>query len=85
MNGERRTTLRGVVTDLVLRGVVADLDISVSILEGARDDEQEYHDNVPESMQQGEKGERTQEIIDELEEAISSLKSAVNTINGVIS
>ena len=42
-------------------------------LEGIRDDEQEYVDNMPESLQQGEKGEAAQEAISQLEEAIEAL------------
>jgi phage host-nuclease inhibitor protein Gam len=43
-------------------------------IETIRDAEQEYYDNMPESFQSGEKGERTQEAIDALESAISDLE-----------
>lgn len=40
-------------------------------LETIRDDEQSYYDNMPESLQGGEKGDKSQEAIDALDEAIS--------------
>lgn len=43
------------------------------LLEQARDEEQEYYDNMPESFQSGEKGGAAQEAIDLLEQKISEL------------
>ena len=43
-------------------------------LEEIRDEEQEAYDNLPESMQDGEKGEKMYEAIDNLETACSSLE-----------
>lgn len=48
-----------------------------SILESARDDEQEYFDNMPDSLKDGEKGEKAQTAIDALDEAISACETAV--------
>ena len=45
------------------------------LLEQARDEEQEYLDNMPESFQSGDKGSAAQEAIDALETAISDLDS----------
>ena len=39
-----------------------------------RDEEKEYLDNMPESLQDGEKGETAQENIDNLESALDSLE-----------
>jgi len=41
-----------------------------------RDEEQEAYDNMPESFQGGEKGEKAQECISAIEDAISSLEDA---------
>lgn len=43
------------------------------ILEQCRDDEQEYYDNMPESFQNGNKGEVAIEGIGVLDEAVSAL------------
>lgn len=45
-------------------------------LEQARDEEQEYLDNMPENMQFGEKGEKAQTAIDNLQTAIDECESA---------
>lgn len=44
------------------------IDRARGILEEVRDEEQESFDNLPEGLQEGEKGERMQENIDALEE-----------------
>lgn len=43
-------------------------------LEGIRDEEQEYYDNMPESLQGGEKGETAQSAIDAMETVIMALE-----------
>ena len=42
-------------------------------IEGIRDEEQEYFDNMPEGFQNGDKGSTAQEAIDNLEAAIDDL------------
>lgn len=44
-------------------------------LESIRDEEQEYHDLMPESFQNGEKGEKSQASIDAIEEGIVLLET----------
>lgn len=46
-----------------------------SILEEVRDEEQDYYDNMPESFQSGEKGDKAQEFADKLSEAADSVES----------
>lgn len=46
-----------------------------SELETIRDEEQEYYDNMPENMQNGEKGDTAQSNVSSLEEAINNLES----------
>jgi len=52
----------------------------VELIEEIRDEEQDAHDNLPESMIDGERGERMEEAIDHLEDAIADLESAVENI-----
>ena len=47
------------------------------MLEGVKDDEQEYFDNMPESLQGGDKGQAA-------EAAVSALDDAVNELDGAI-
>jgi uncharacterized coiled-coil DUF342 family protein len=43
-------------------------------LECLRDEEQEYYDNMPESLQGGEKGEAAQSAVDAMETVLSALE-----------
>ena len=52
---------------------VAMIEEAKSILETCRDEEQDYFDNMPESFQDGQKGEDAQTAIDALDEAISQI------------
>lgn len=51
-----------------------------SELETLRDEEQEAFDNVPESIQEGERGQAMETSISSLEDAISSLEDATNSL-----
>lgn len=44
-------------------------------LETLRDEEQEYYDNMPESFQNGERGQKAQEAIDAMETVIGDLEN----------
>lgn len=46
-----------------------------TILEVARDEERDYFDNMPESIQEGAKGEKAEAVAETLEEAIDDLES----------
>jgi flagellar biosynthesis chaperone FliJ len=74
MNKERR---RQLTEALEMLTVVKDR------LEIIRDEEQEYYDNMPESFQDGTKGERAQEAIDSIESIISSLDDAIDGFSGI--
>lgn len=50
------------------------IDRARGILEEVRDEEQESFDNLPEGLQEGEKGERMQENIDALEDFLDNLE-----------
>ena len=49
----------------------------LSELEGIMEEEQEYFENIPENMQDGERAEKSQESIDQLEYAIDALQSCL--------
>lgn len=67
MNKERRKAIGEIVDKL------GDLKIEV---EEIRDDEEQALEALPESFQYGEKGDKMQEGIDALDNAISSLEEA---------
>lgn len=48
------------------------------------DEEQEYFDNMPESLQTGEKGEAAEAAISELNEAIGALENAEANLNSAV-
>jgi hypothetical protein len=79
MNKDRRKALAGAV-ELVGK-IEADIEEAKSLIETARDEEQDYFDNMPEAFQQGDKGEAAQNAISELDEAVSQLEAAIDHVN----
>lgn len=72
MNKERRKELASIAEELDrLKGAV---DEQRERIEAVKDEEQETFDNMPESFQNGEKGERAQAVIDALDSAGSELE-----------
>lgn len=63
MNKQRRQRITTIL-DAVQQNIID--------LEAIRDEEQEAFDNLPESLQDAERGQSMQEALDALEEAISS-------------
>lgn len=57
------------------------LNRAVTIVELVKDEEQDSYDNLPENLQDGERGEAMQEAIDELQIAIDSINDAMNHID----
>lgn len=55
-----------------------------SIIESCRDDEEDAYDNLPESFQDGERGEEMQEYIDVMDEAMDQIDEAANAIEEII-
>ena len=52
-------------------------------LEMVRDAEQEAFDNLPDSLQQGERGQAMEEAIGNLESTIANLEDAAGEIEGI--
>jgi len=52
-----------------------------SELETHLSDEQDYFDNMPESLQGGDKGDKAQQAVDAMQESIDLLSQAVENLN----
>lgn len=71
MNAERRKKIS------VLVGQLSEIKDAIETL---KDEEQEYYDNMPESFQNGDKGEAATTAIDQLEQADTSLQEVVDAL-----
>ena len=67
-----------------LQGYVDSLDEIKSNIETMMEDETEKLDNMPEGLQESERGEAIQEAIDNLESASSSLEEAIDYLNEIL-
>lgn len=67
-----------------LQGYVDSLDEIKSNIETMMEDETEKLDNMPEGLQESERGEVMQEAIDNLESAASSIEEAIDYLNEII-
>lgn len=82
MNKARRTEIAKVITSIeelkasaaTLAGQLSDIKDSI---EQIRDDEQEYYDNMPDNMRDGDKGEAAQSAVNALEEAMSGVETMI--------
>lgn len=72
MNNDRRTRL-GEVRD--------SLDDIITQIEELKDEEQEAYDNLPEGLQQSDRGDKMQTAIETMEEAISAIGDVQQTID----
>lgn len=61
MNNSRRAELRA---------VIAVIESAIEKVESVKDDEQMSYDNLPEGIQDSDRGETMQEAIDNLDEAV---------------
>jgi hypothetical protein len=71
MNAKRRKA----ISELLSR-----LDSLKNELEILRDEEQEYFDNMPDSLQQGEKGDTAAEEVSSMDDAINSMDEACSSL-----
>lgn len=72
MNKARREALSKVVSEIEGLRVA---------LEELKDQESEYFDNMPESLQSGDKGQVAEEAVAQMEEALDALDTALDCIN----
>lgn len=73
MNKERRK---------LIHDAVALMEQAKALLEEAAEGEREFYDNMPESIQLGEKGDRASEVADQIEAALDGLDNVIADIDG---
>jgi hypothetical protein len=62
---------------------IASLKEIKSKLESMKDDEEEKYDNMPEGLQDSERGEKMQESIDALDNACTCLEDTIDSLNEI--
>lgn len=76
MNAERRKKIDAVIEKI---------EAAKADLKAIRDEEQEAYDNMPESLQNSERGDKAVEAIDGLESVASELDSQIEELNCITS
>lgn len=79
MNAHRRKEIKRIA--LQLDALINMIDDIKSSIEGLRDEEQDAFDNLPESLQESERGQTMQEAIDALDEASLALPDLSEVID----
>lgn len=72
MNAKRRNSIDSVINELIEKFEEIKAE-AIDQLSEIRDEEQEAYDNLPEALQDSERGENMQNCIDALEEFMSDL------------
>ena len=67
-----------------LQGYVDSLEEIKSNIETMMEDEQSKLDNMPESLQESERGEAMQNAIDQMEYGIDSLQEAIDNLSEIL-
>lgn len=75
MNAQRRKQLERIIDKL---------DALNAEIESIRDDEQNAYDNMPESLQDSDRGERMTTIIDYIDDATSSLGDVIDYLESAV-
>lgn len=81
MNSNRRKEIDRIMERI--DSLMADLSDIKDSIEAVRDEENEYLENMPGNMIDGERGERAQAAIDALEEALSGMEDADSGLNDI--
>ena len=81
MNNERRKEIDRLMERV--NSLLSDLSEIKDSIENVRDEEQEYLDNLPENMVDGERAEKAQAAIDAIEEALGSLDDSETSLEGI--
>ena len=74
MNKQRKTKIR----DIALRLRQANDDLQKIL-----DDEQDYYDNIPENLQSSLRADTSEEVIDELTDAIDNLNEIIECLTSI--
>jgi uncharacterized coiled-coil DUF342 family protein len=75
MNQQRRDKINELV------GKANELQSEINAI---RDEEQEYRDNMPESLASGEKGDKADEVIGQLESAADSVGTVIEELESAV-
>lgn len=68
----------------LIANIIEHLDPWLRDIEWARDEEQDAYDNLPESLQDSDKGCTMEENIDDLTDAYDGLEEAINLLKDII-
>ena len=71
MNNERRK---------LLADAIAKMEEAKTLIEIARDEEQDAFDNMPEGIQTGERGQKMESAIEAMEEVIDDIENTVESL-----
>ncbi len=82
MNKERRKAIEALKDQI--RALATAAAGVASEVEALRDEEQDYFDNIPESLQSGDRGQASEAAISSLEYALSSLEDIETAAEGAI-
>lgn len=74
MNKQRRTEIKN---------IIAELENIKTKLDNVFSEEQYAFDNMPENLQYSMRGEESQEAIDYMSEAVSSIEEAIDQLEGI--
>ncbi|MFA7254420.1 MAG: hypothetical protein WC107_07795 [Patescibacteria group bacterium] len=77
MNNQRRKQIESIKSRI--SALLSEAENIKTDVEAIRDDEQEYRDNMPESLADGEKGEKADTAIAALEQVIEDLESLIES------
>ena len=88
MNATRRKTLSQVIDQIealksLMETVKADIESIKETIDSERDDEQEAFDNLPEGLQQAERGQEMEQAVEYLDNASTTLSDLFDAIDGV--
>lgn len=88
MNANRRKTLSQVIDQIeALKGLMetvkADIESIKEAIDTERDDEQEAFDNLPEGLQQAERGQTMEQAVEYLDNASAVITDLFDAIDGV--
>lgn len=84
MNKDRRKRIQALEAQLS-KLVLPDMNLEdiKSDIEGIKDEEQEYYDNMPESLQSGDRGQRAEEVVGLLGEAEDELQELIDAFEKI--
>lgn len=78
MNKERRNELKEACS--MLCSAQEQLERAKEVVDGVRDYEEEAYDNLPESLQEGERGQDMYDNVEELDNVVSELDSIFDSV-----